>query len=95
MGAGLAALTLIHVLISVIGIASGLVVLYGFLNSRSFDQSTALFLITTVATSVTGFLFPFEKLLPSHIVGAISLLILAATVPARYVFHLNNTGAQL
>ena len=76
--------TLIHVLISLTGIISGLVVLYGLVNSDRMDRWTAVFLITTVATSVTGFMFPFEKLLPSHITGILSLLVLAPVLFARY-----------
>ena len=61
--------TLMHVLISRVGIGSGLVVLYGLLNGKRFDGWTAFYLTTTVATSVTGFTFPFHKLLPSHVGG--------------------------
>jgi hypothetical protein len=91
MSAGLAALTLVHVVISLIGIVSGLVVTYGLLRSQRMDGWTALFLVTTVATSVTGFLFPFHKLLPSHILGIISLVLLAFAITGRYKFQL--TGA--
>ena len=68
-----AAYTLVHAVISLVGIGSGFVVLYGMLTGKRLDRWTALFLTTTVATSVTGYGFPFEKLLPSHVVGAISL----------------------
>jgi hypothetical protein len=91
MSAGLAALTLVHVVISLIGIVSGLVVTYGLLRSQRMDGWTALFLVTTVATSVTGFLFPFHKLLPSYILGVISLVLLAFAITGRYKFQL--TGA--
>lgn len=80
--------TQFHVLISLVGIATGFVVLFGMLDGNPLAGWTAVFLVTTVATSVTGFLFPFEKLLPSHIVGAISLVVLAIAIYARY-------GAQL
>jgi hypothetical protein len=79
---------LLHVVISLIGIASGFVVMYGLLHGKRFDGWTALFLATTVATSVTGFGFPFEHLLPSHKVGIISLVVLAVAILARYAFHL-------
>jgi hypothetical protein len=88
MPTGLAALTLAHVVISLIGIVSGLVVTFGLLRSQRMDGLTAVFLTTTVATSVTGFLFPFHKLLPSHILGVISLVLLAVAIAARYVFNL-------
>ncbi len=62
--------------------------MYGLLTGKRLDGLTAVFLTTTVLTSVTGFGFPFEHLLPSHKVGIISLVILAVAIPARYVFHL-------
>ena len=76
--------TLVHVAISLAGIASGLVVLLGLFNARRLNGWTALFLTTTVLTSVTGFLFPVDRVLPSHVVGAISLVALAAAIVARY-----------
>jgi hypothetical protein len=87
-GMSLATFTFLHVLISLVGIASGLAVMYGFLNGRRLDRLTAIFLVFTVLTSVTGFGFPFTQLLPSHKVGIISLVLLALAIPARYVFHL-------
>ncbi len=80
--------TLIHVVISLIAIATGFVVLTGLLKNRRLDAWTAVFLVTTIATSVTGFGFPFVRLLPSHIVGAISLVVLAMAVVARYTCHM-------
>ena len=80
--------TLVHVLLSLVGIGSGVVVMYGLVTGKRLDSWTLLFLATTVATSATGFGFPFEHLLPSHKVGIISLLILGIAIPARYVFHL-------
>jgi magnesium-transporting ATPase (P-type) len=65
-----------------------LVVLFGLLNGKRLDGWTAVFLATTVATSVTGFGFPFEHLSPAHKVGIISLIVLAVAVLARYAFHL-------
>ena len=85
---GLQPFTFVHVLISLVGILSGFVVLFGLLNAKRLEGWTALFLITTVATSVTGFGFPIDIILPSHIVGAISLVLLAAAILARYVFRL-------
>jgi hypothetical protein len=80
----LATLTLVHVAISLAGIGSGLVVALGLLSGTRLDGWTAVFLATTVATSVTGFGFPFDHLLPSHIVACISLVVLAAAIFARY-----------
>ena len=67
--------TLVHVLLSLAGLGSGLIIVYGLLTGRRFDGWTAIFLATTVLTSLTGFLFPFEHLVPSHIVGAISQVV--------------------
>ena len=85
---GMTTFTFVHVVISLVGIASGLVVLFGLLTGKWLDGWTALFLLTTAATSLTGFGFPFDHLLPSHIVGIISLVALAVAAAARYVFHL-------
>jgi hypothetical protein len=63
-------------------------VLVGFLKNRSPDPWVMIFLVTTILTSATGFLFPFEKLLPSHIVGIISLVVLAVALVARYSMKL-------
>jgi hypothetical protein len=87
-GMSLATYTLLHIVISLIGIGSGLIVIYGFLAGKRLNGITAIFLITTVLTSVSGFGFPFDHLLPSHIVGIISLVVLAVAIAARYVFHL-------
>jgi hypothetical protein len=84
MSVGLAAFTLVHVAISLIGIFSGFVVVFGMLGAKRMDGWTALFLTTTVLTSVTGFLFPFHKFLPSHGVGIISLILLTIAIYARY-----------
>ena len=80
--------TLVHVVISLIGIGSGVIVMYGLLVGKRFDGGTAIFLVSTVMTSVTGFGFPFDHLLPSHIVGILSLVALAIAILARYALHL-------
>lgn len=90
LGMSTATYTLLHVLISLAGIASGFVVFYGLLNARRLDGWTAFFLITTALTSISGFGFPFDHLLPSHIIGIISLVVLAAAIPARYLFHMER-----
>ena len=81
------AFTFFHVAISLIAILSGFVVVYGFLAARKLEGVTLLFLVTTVATSVTGFFFHRDHLLPSHVVGAISLLLLLGAIVALYSFH--------
>jgi len=83
--------TVVHTIISLIGIFSGAVVVYGMLSAKRLEGWTALFLITTVLTSVTGFFFPITKIGPPHIVGAISLVVLAVAIPALYMYRL--TGA--
>jgi hypothetical protein len=90
LGMSLATFTLVHVLISLVGIVSGLLVVYGLIKGKRFDGATAIFLATTVLTSLTGFLFPFTHLLPSHIVGIISLVVLAVAIVARYALHLQR-----
>ena len=93
LGMSLSTYTLIHVIISLAGIGSGFIVMYGLLNSKRLDGWTAIFLATTVLTSVTGFFFPFEGFKPSYVVGGISLLLLAIAIWARYSRHLEG-GAR-
>lgn len=88
LGMSLATFTAAHVVISLVGIAAGLIVVGGMLSANRLPGWTALFLTTTVLTSVTGFLFPAAQVLPSHIVGAISLVVLAVTFVALYVKQL-------
>jgi len=76
--------TLIHVLISLAGILSGLIVMFGLLGGKRLGGWTGVFLATTAATSVTGFGFPFHKLLPSHVVGILSLVVLAVAIYSLY-----------
>ncbi len=76
--------TIIHVIISLVGIFTGLVVLLGMLSGKNLDGWTKWFLITTVLTSVTGFFFPFHGFTPAIGVGIISLLVLAVAIYARY-----------
>jgi uncharacterized membrane protein SirB2 len=85
------ALTSVHVVLSLAGIGSGFIVVFGLIAAKRLDGLTALFLASTVATSLTGFLFPFHKLLPSHVVGIVSLVVLGISILARYARHL--TGA--
>ena len=82
--------TLFHVAISLFAIAAGFVVLAGLLRGQRLDAWTAIFLVTTIATSVTGYGIPADRLLPSHVVGAISLVVLAVAVYALYLRHLEG-----
>lgn len=84
LGLSLATFTLLHVVISLIGIVAGLVAMVGLLKSRPMPGWTGIFLLTTILTSATGFLFPVDKLLPSHVIGVISLVLLAAACVALY-----------
>jgi hypothetical protein len=90
----LATYTAIHVIISLIGIGSGLVVLYGLLKSKRLDGWTGLFLTTTVLTSVTGFGFPFSGLTPAINLGIISLVVLAVAIVARYPMHMSGAWCR-
>jgi hypothetical protein len=76
--------TIVHVILSLIGIISGLVVAAGLLSSKRLDGWTILFLASTLLTSATGYGFPVDRLLPSHVVGAISIVVLAVALYARY-----------
>jgi hypothetical protein len=87
LGMSLSAFTTLHVTVSLIGIVSGIVVVFGMLGSNRMPGLTAIFLLFTILTSATGFLLPpllSEKLLPSHMVGIISLLLLAIACVALY-----------
>jgi hypothetical protein len=88
LGMSTATYTFLHVLISLVGIGSGFIVMFGLLGGKRLDGLTAVFLATTALTSISGFGFPVEHLLPSHVVAILSLLILAIAIPARYFFHL-------
>jgi len=90
LGMSLSQFTLLHVVISLVAIAIGLVVLYDMLRGRRSSSLTALFLLLTIITSVTGFMFPASAVTPAHIVGGISLVILAVSVIALYVFSLRG-----
>jgi hypothetical protein len=79
-----------HVLLSLIGIASGLIVLYGLVTGQRLGARTALFLVTTVLTSATGFPLPAFGFDPPSAVGVISLILLALAVHGLYVFHLSG-----
>jgi len=83
--------TIIHVVISLLGILSGFVVMFGLLTANPLNGWTAFFLATTVATSVTGFFFPFKGFTPALAFGIISLVVLAVAIYARYPGHLEGS----
>jgi hypothetical protein len=81
-------LTILHVAISLVAIGSGIPVVYGLLSSKRLDGWTALFLTTTVATSVTGFFFPIHWFTPGLGVGILSLILLTFSILGRYRYAL-------
>ena len=94
LGMSLATFVLVHVVISLIGIVAGIIVMFGMLGSKRMPGLTAIFLLFTILTSATGFLIPpllLEKTLPSHMVGLLSLVLLAIACFALYGMKL--TGA--
>jgi len=91
MSLGLLIFTLVHTAISLVGIISGVVVACGMIDGKRLDGWTKVFLLTTIATSVTGFFFPFHGFKPSYVVGALSLIVLALAWTARYR-HLLSGG---
>ena len=91
LGMSLSTFTAFHVIISLIAILSGLFVMFGLLGSNRRPSLTATFLLFTILTSATGFLFPFDKLLPSHMIGIVSLLLLGIACIALYVMKLSGS----
>lgn len=90
MNAALLTLTLVHVALSLVGIATGFVEIAGLLSGTRRERWTKVFLASTIATSASGFLFPFERFLPSHAFGLISLVLLGVALAARYRQHLHG-----
>ena len=88
---GMTAFTFAHVIISLVAIGSGVIAVYGMLASRRFDSWTSLFLATTLATSVTGFFFPFHGFTPAIGVGILSTILLVTAIAARYAFQLGGS----
>jgi hypothetical protein len=95
LGMSTSAFTTFHVVLSLVGIATGLVVAAGMFGSKRLDGWTAIFLATTILTSVTGYFFPADRVLPSHIVGAISLVVLAVATIALYRYRLEGAARGL
>jgi hypothetical protein len=90
LGLSLANFTLLHVVISLVAIVAGLIVMFGMLGSRPLPGLTAIFLILTILTNVTGFGFPFGTLLPSHMIAILSLVLLAIACFALYAMGLKG-----
>ena len=88
LGMSTSTFTVMHVILSLIGIASGIIVLLGMLTANRLTGWTALFLATTVLTSVTGFFFHSAHFGPPHVIGVISLVVLTVTILSLYVYRL-------
>lgn len=82
--------TILHVIISLVAIIAGFVVMAGMPDGQRMPGCTALFLALTVLTSLTGFGFPFTGVLPSHVVGVISLVVLLFAILAYYQYRLEG-----
>ena len=90
LGMSLATFTTVHVIISLIAIVTGIIVIFGLLGSNRMPGMTAIFLLFTILTSVTGFLFPFSGVTPGDIIGALSLVLLAIACIALYAMKLSG-----
>src|SRR5882724_8234059 len=93
LGMSLSTFVTVHVIISLIGVVAGIIVMFGLLGSNRMPGLTAIFLLFTFLTSVTGFLIPpllTETLLPSHMIGILSLVLLAIACIARYGMKLSG-----
>jgi hypothetical protein len=90
LGMSLSAFTMLHVIISLIGIGTGFIVLFGLINGRLLSPWNVVFLVTTILTSLTGFAFPNDKITPGIILGILSTIVLAIALVALYAFHLRG-----
>src|SRR5437763_15488035 len=98
LGMSLATFTMVHVVISLIAIVAGLVVMFGMLGSRSQPGLTAIFRLFTILTSATGSMIPpllSEKLLPSHMIGILSLVLLAIACIALYIMKVSRSWRSI
>lgn len=82
--------TTVHVILSLIGIGAGLIAIFGLIRSKLLRRWTALFLVTTILTSLTGFLFPFKGITPGIIVGILSMIVLLLALVALYACGLTG-----
>jgi len=88
LGLSIPTFTLLHTVLSLVGIVAGLVVVGGLVTGTRLDRWAAVFVVTTVLANASGFGFPFVKLIASHVVGIVSLVVLAGVIVADYVKHL-------
>jgi hypothetical protein len=92
---GMTPFTFFHVLLSLSGIFTGLIALFGMIAGKRLDGWNGIFLLTTALTSITGFFFPFHGVTPGIKVGVLSLVILAVAIPARYAKHLAGAWRKI
>jgi hypothetical protein len=90
LGMSTATFTILHVIISLIGIGSGFIVLFGLIKGKLLSPWNVVFLVTTILTSLTGFCFPNTKVTPGIVLGILSMIVLAIALVALYVFHLRG-----
>jgi hypothetical protein len=90
LGLSLSAFTALHVVISLIAIIAGLIVMFGMLGPSKSGRMTSTFLLFTILTSVTGFMFPFGGITPGILIGALSVVLLAVACTALYAMHLSG-----
>jgi hypothetical protein len=98
LGMNLATFTTIHAIISLVAIVAGLTVMFGMLGSKRMQGFTAIFLACTILTSASGFLMPpllFDKPLPSHAIGILSLILLAIACFALYGMKLARVWRRI
>ena len=90
LGLSLSTFTTVHIIISLIGIVAGIIVMFGMLGSNRMPGLTAIFLLFTILTNATGFLFPFEGFKPSYVIAALSLVLLLIACIALYGMKLSG-----
>ena len=90
LGMSTAAFTTLHVVISLVGIASGFIVIFGMIGTRRLPAWDGLFLATTALTSLTGFLFPYKGVTPGIVIGVLSMVVLILAVVALYFGNLKG-----
>jgi hypothetical protein len=90
LGLSLVQFTYLHVFLSLVGIGAGVFIIFGLLTSRRLSILTSLFLVTTLFTSLTGFLFPFKGMTPGIVIGILSTIVLLLAIYALYVKHLTG-----
>jgi hypothetical protein len=90
LGLSTSTYTIVHVILSLVGIGSGLIVLFGLIKGKLLAPWNGIFLLTTILTSVTGFFFPNAKITPGIILGILSLITLAIALIALYGFRLQG-----